>query len=189
MTVLSAGRPVRVTDGLRRWLDRGEIPGIVTLVARHGEIVQIDALGWQDEDAKIPMRPDTIFRVASMSKPITAVAAMMLIEEGKLRLEDPVDRWLPELASPRVLRSPQGPLEDSFRSERTIKVMDLLTHRSGLIYLLDGTPLGSALGRSFKSLLGEDTPDEWMRNSAHCRWPTSRGRVGTTDTTWRCWEC
>ena len=81
----------------------GRLPGLVTLVSRGGE-THVDAVGTLAFGASAPMRRDTIFRIASLSKPITAAAAMMLVEDGKLRLDDPVDKWLPELADRRVLR-------------------------------------------------------------------------------------
>jgi CubicO group peptidase (beta-lactamase class C family) len=91
-------------------VERGNVTGIVTLVSRRGE-VHVDALGTMAFDGDAPMQRDTIFRIASISKPIVAVAAMILVEECRLRLDDPVDRWLPELADRRVLARPDGPVE------------------------------------------------------------------------------
>src|SRR5688500_8520503 len=93
------------------YVEGGAVPGIVTLLARHGEVV-VDAIGEQ-AIGSAPIQRDTVFRVASMSKPITAVAAMILVEECRLRLDDPVDTFLPELANRRVLRSIDGPLDDT----------------------------------------------------------------------------
>jgi len=149
----SAARLQRVTQGLQGWVDRKEVPGVVTIIARHGRIVQTNALGWQDMESKIPMRGDTIFRLASMSKPITAVATMMLVEEGKIRLDDPLEKWLPELANRRVSRKADGSMDDTYPSPRSITVLDLLTHRSGLPSGFTG---GSMLGVG-------DPPDEWIR--------------------------
>lgn len=113
-------------------VDRGLVGGVVTLVHHRGEVVHAAAVGLQDPEAGLPMRRDSIFRIASMTKPITAVATMILVDEGRLRLEDAVDAWLPELASPRVLRDPTGPLEASVPAARSIRVVDLLTHSSGI---------------------------------------------------------
>ena len=111
------------------------------------------------------MRRDTLFRIASMTKPITSVAVLMLVEEGKLGLSDPVDRWLPELAKPRVLRDPAGSLARTTPAPRPITVRDLLTHRSGLAYAFTSTgPLSKALTDA--GLLGSSStisPDEWMK--------------------------
>ena len=91
---------------------RGQVPGLVTLVSRRGE-THVDAIGMKALGSSDPMRRDTIFRIASMTKPVTAAAAMILVEEAKLRLDDPVDRWLPELANRKVLRAIDSPLDDT----------------------------------------------------------------------------
>src|SRR5277367_1304300 len=103
---LSVARLKRLTDGMQGFVDRGVVTGVVTLIHRHGVEAHCDVLGFQDEEARQPMRRDTIFRIASMTKPIVSVATLMLLEEGKLRLDDPIERWLPEFANPRVLRDP-----------------------------------------------------------------------------------
>ena len=90
-----------VTAALDKYIDAGELAGAVSLVYHRGEVVQVAARGVQDLETGVPMARDTIFGLASMTKPITAVAVMMLVEEGKLDLDAPVDRWLPELADPR----------------------------------------------------------------------------------------
>src|ERR1041385_6064561 len=94
-------------------VDKGEIPGLVYLVA-HGDEVHVETIGRLafDGDAA-PMRRDTIFRIASLTKPVLAAAAMMLVDDGRLALDAPVDRWLPELADRRVLRRVDGPLDDT----------------------------------------------------------------------------
>ena len=104
---LSGVRPARMHDVMARHVDSGEVPGLVTLVSRHGE-VHVDTIGTKAAGDGDPMRRDTIFRITSMTKPVTAVAAMILIEECRLRLDEPVDRWLPELADHRVLRRLDG---------------------------------------------------------------------------------
>src|SRR5262249_40041562 len=107
---------------LEPFVEQGELAGIVTLASISGEIVQHDAIGWSDLETKTPMRPDTLFRIASMSKPITSVAALMLMEEGKIALADPISRWIPELADLRVLRDAAGRLDDAAPARRPITI-------------------------------------------------------------------
>lgn len=154
----------RVTERLQPFVAAEEAVGLVTLLYRHGEVAQVNTLGWQDREAKIPMARDTVFRVASMTKPITSVAAMMLIEDGKMRLTDTVDKWLPELANPKVLRAPDSALDDVVPASRSITVLDLLTHRSGIPYnFTAGGPFGKTIAERLSDPLNPDlTPDEWM---------------------------
>ncbi len=121
----------RLGDALRARVERGEVAGVVALVATR-EAVHADAIGVQDLATNTPMRPDTIFRIASMTKPITAAAAISLVEEGRIALDDPVQKWLPELANRRVLRSIGSALDDTVPARRAITVDDLLTFRLGL---------------------------------------------------------
>jgi CubicO group peptidase (beta-lactamase class C family) len=125
-------------DVLAAHVDRGELPGLVTAVSRHGE-THVDAIGTLAVADEVPMRPDTIFRISSTTKPIVAAAAMVLVEECRLRLADPVDDLLPELADRRVLRAVDGPLADTVAARRPISVRDLLTYRFGFGHL-DGSP-------------------------------------------------
>jgi CubicO group peptidase (beta-lactamase class C family) len=129
---LSKKRLKRLTEGMRAYVDRGEVVGVQTLIHRRGGEAHGDLIGWQDDRIGTRLERDTIFRIASMTKPITSVAALMLLEEGKFTLDDPIDRWFPELANRRVLHDPIGPLDDTYPSPRPITVLDLLTHRSGL---------------------------------------------------------
>jgi CubicO group peptidase (beta-lactamase class C family) len=130
-------------DGLRRLesilgdhVARGSIPGLVALVSQ-GEATHVIVEGRMSLDGPEPMRRDSIFRIASMTKPVTAVAALMLVEAGKLRLDEPVDRLLPELANRRVLRTLASPLDDTVPASRPITVEDVLTFRLGLGVLFD----------------------------------------------------
>jgi CubicO group peptidase (beta-lactamase class C family) len=127
---LSKARLGRMHDVMAGYVGRGEVPGIVTLVGRRGE-VHVDAIGVKTVGGNDPIRRDTIFRIASLTKPITAVATMILVEECKLRLDEPVDRLLPELAGRKVLKRLEGPLEDTVPANRPITVRDLLTFRLG----------------------------------------------------------
>jgi CubicO group peptidase (beta-lactamase class C family) len=127
----STARLGRLGDMLRGTVARGEIAGVVALTARR-DAVHVEAIGSQDLAAGIAMRRDSIFRIASMTKAVTAVAAMILVEEARLRLDDPVDRFLPELADRQVLRALDGPVDDTVRAKRPITARDLLTLRLGL---------------------------------------------------------
>src|SRR5260370_24215674 len=109
---LSKARLGRMHDGMAGHVEHGEVPGIVTLVSRRGE-VHVDAIGTKALGGSDPVRRDTIFRIASMTKAITAAAAMILVQECKLRLDEPVDRLLPEIAAPHVLKRLHPPPRDT----------------------------------------------------------------------------
>lgn len=142
---LSSQRLERIDALVERYIDSGDISGAVTLVARNGRIAHLKAQGAMDLESKRPMRTDAMFRIASMSKPVAGVAIMMLIEEGKIRLNDPVSRFLPgfenlEVAVIKGPAAPQGfgfggPPPDYYTvpAERAITIRDLLTHTSGLM--------------------------------------------------------
>jgi CubicO group peptidase (beta-lactamase class C family) len=127
----SGKRLGRMRDVMVGHVERGVVPGIVTLVSRRGE-VHVDAVGTKAFGGSEPMRRDTIFRIASVTKPIVAAAAMILVEECALRLDEPVDPWLPELADRRVLRTIDSPLNDTVPANRLITLRDLLTFRLGI---------------------------------------------------------
>src|ERR1700759_214622 len=103
----------QIPPALQAVIDAGDLSGFVTLVWRKGEVAQVLTLGRRDIEAGLPMTRDTLFRIASMTKPVTSIAALMLWEEGKLRLEDPITKWLPELADLQVLKDAQGPLHQT----------------------------------------------------------------------------
>src|SRR5207248_1271240 len=123
---------------MARLVARGVLPGAVMLLSRGSE-VHADAVGYQEIGGGTPMQRDTIFRIASMTKPITAAATMMLIESGKIRLDEAVDRLLPELANRRVLKQIDGPIDDTVPAARAITVRDLLafTMGFGIVFPLD----------------------------------------------------
>ena len=128
----------------------GDIPGVVCLVWRHGELLEIDAVGLRNIEARLPVERNTIFRIASMSKPVTTAVAMILKERGVLRLEDPITKWAPEFAAMQVLRRPDGPLQDTYPAPRAITIEDLMTHRSGLAYSFTARgPLAQAMQERF----------------------------------------
>ncbi len=125
----------RLTHHLEsRYLTPGKIPGCLTLVARRGRVVHCVAQGLMDREREKPMGEETIFRIYSMSKPITSVALMMLAEEGALQLSDPVHRYIPEWKNQRVYRSGNHPMFVTEPVQRPMTVHDLLTHMSGLTY-------------------------------------------------------
>jgi CubicO group peptidase (beta-lactamase class C family) len=130
-TTFSTVGPRRLHRAMAAAVDRGDLPGVVTVLSRGSETV-MDAIGTQAFGDPVPMRFDTIFRIASLSKPIAAAAAMILVEDGKLALDEPVDRLLPELANRRVLRRLDGPVDDTVPAVRPITVDDLLTLRMGI---------------------------------------------------------
>ena len=134
---MSSERLARIGPAMQKHIDAGEIAGVVTLVARRGRIVHFEAYGYSDVAKRTPMRTDAIFGLASSSKPITAVAIMMLVESGDIRLSDPVSKFIPEFAAPPqvAVAKPGGP-ENSFDlvpATRPITVGDLLKHGSGLL--------------------------------------------------------
>ena len=144
-------------------IDAGLLAGAVTLVWRAGEVLQVNELGHRDVDAGLPMQRDTIFRIASMTKPVTVAAAMSLIDEGKLALSDRVATWLPELENMRVLAEPRGPLDRTVPAQRPITVEDLMTHRSGLAYMF--SVLGP-LADAYRKLPTRHDQDRWLTELA-----------------------
>ena len=169
---LAPGRLERMRAVLGAAVDRGEVPGLVALVHRRGE-THVAALGAMaaagDPGAGVPMRRDAIFRIASLTKLVMAVAAMTLVEECRIRLDDPVDDLLPELADRRVLRRPDGPLDDTVPADRPITVRDLLTFRMGLGAVMappGSSPIGRAMaeaGLAPSPDLPSFGPDEWVK--------------------------
>jgi CubicO group peptidase (beta-lactamase class C family) len=164
---LAAARLPRLRAALSRHVDSGAVPAVVALVSR-GADIHVETLGSLAIGGP-PVRRDAIFRIASMSKPVTAAAAMILVEEGRLRLDDPVDPWLPELADRRVLKRLDGPLDDTVPARRPITLRDLMTFRlgMGLIMAPPGSyPMQAAVAAAglapgpSPSSLG---PDAWMR--------------------------
>jgi CubicO group peptidase (beta-lactamase class C family) len=167
---LSRARLARMHDFMVSYVERGDVPGLVTLVSRRGE-VHVDVIGMQAFKDPSPMRRDTVFRISSMTKPVTAVATMILVEECKLQLDEPVDRWLPELADRKVLKRLDGPLDDTVPAKRPITVRDLLTFRMGFGQMIappDAYPILNAaneqqIGMGPPNPSTMPAPDEWMR--------------------------
>jgi CubicO group peptidase (beta-lactamase class C family) len=163
---LSAARLGRLREMLARHVDSGRVPGLVALVARRGETHVVTLGTTEAGGAGRPMERDTIFRIASITKLIAAATAMTLVEEGRLRLDDPVDELLPELAGRRVLRDPDGPLDDTVPAGRPITLRDLLTFRMGLGVVWSDSPLSRAMAEADLEpgpASPPVTPDEWMK--------------------------
>jgi CubicO group peptidase (beta-lactamase class C family) len=131
---LSAQRLERIAAIVQQNIDDKRIAGAVSLVIRHGQVAWLKAQGMQDREAGKAMRPDTIFRICSMSKPIASVAVMMLYEEGRFRLEEPVSKYLPEFKNPKILVKPTNGEPYTIPASREITIRDLLRHTSGLTY-------------------------------------------------------
>jgi len=153
-------------DILQTYVGNGSVPGAVGLMAR-GDRVEVAAAGSADVDGTTPMARNSIFRIASITKPITAAAVMMLVEDGRIALEDPVRQWLPELASPAVVRTPASAVDDVVPAVRPITVADLLTFRAGYGFPSDFSL--PAVGLLFSELKQGPpqpqlvaAPDEWM---------------------------
>ncbi|MEZ0049688.1 CubicO group peptidase (beta-lactamase class C family) [Mycobacterium sp. MAA66] len=147
------------TESVNAAIDAGLLAGAVTLVWQDGQVLQAGALGHRDVDARLPMERDTVFRIASMSKPITVAAAMTLVDEGRLALSDPISQWVPELANPRVMTSLTGSLEQTVPVRRPITIDDLMTHRSGLAY---GFSVPPPLSRAYTKIQTLQDPDRWL---------------------------
>lgn len=159
-------------------VDAGQLAGAAMLVWRKGRIEQAVCVGTRDLDSGAPVERDTIFRIASMTKPVTTVAALALMDKGRFGLDDPVDRWAPEFAAMRVLRARGGPVDDTVAAGRAITFRDLLTQRAGFTYGdFESGPIGAAyaaLGGDIDSAL---TPDEWIRTLASLPLIDQPGRV------------
>ncbi|HSZ36535.1 MAG TPA: serine hydrolase domain-containing protein [Acidimicrobiales bacterium] len=171
---LDPGGLARLHDRLRAHVDSGRVPGLTALVAR-GDEVHVEVLGTKGSDDPKLLERDAIFRIASLSKPIGAAAAMALVDDGVLSVSDPVEKFVPELAHRRVLRSLESPLDDTVPAERPITVEDLLTFRLGfgLIMAAPGTyPIQSAEAELGLMTLGPPWPppsfgaDEWVARFA-----------------------
>ena len=173
----------RTREVLSGYIDRKEMSGLVALVS-HEDDVHVETLGTLSFDKSAPMQTDTIFRIASLTKPITAVAAMILIEECRLRLDASIEPWIPELANRRVLRSLSGPLDDTVPAHRPITVRDLLTFRMGFGSVMappDTYPIQKLI-REYR--IGGDgmprpseapTAEEWIQRLGSLPWMAQPG--------------
>jgi len=180
---LSRPRLERMHQVLSGYVARKELPGLVALVSRYDD-VHVEAIGTLSFSHSAPMKRDTIFRIASLTKPIAAVAAMILVEECKLRLDDSIEPWLPELANRWVLKSLSSQLDDTVPALRSITVRDLLTYRMGFgsVMANPGTyPIQKFIS---EYRIGGDGPmlpsqlpgaDEWLRSLGSLPWIAQPG--------------
>jgi CubicO group peptidase (beta-lactamase class C family) len=128
---MSSERLGRVNRRMQEYIDKGQVAGVVTLIARHGKIVHHEALGYRNREEKVPMQKDDIFVIMSMTKPIASMALMMLHEEGRFRLVDPISKWLPEFEKMQV-NVPDGMGGTKMVPAQPITVRHVLTHTAGL---------------------------------------------------------
>jgi CubicO group peptidase (beta-lactamase class C family) len=163
---LSSARLERLNGVMQQYVERGSFAGIVTLIARKGQVAHLQACGFQELETKRPMNADTIFRIYSMSKPITSTAAMLLCEEGRLRLADPVSRYIPEFKDMQVMAARPDGNYDLVPARREMTIHDLMTHSGGLSYGFDEH---SALDQLYRMTLQrldsevEPVLEKWMQ--------------------------
>ncbi len=158
----------KIAPTLQPIVEAGDLSGFVTLLFRRGEIAQLNTIGQRDIEKKLPMERDALFRIASMTKPVTSLAALMLMQEGKFKLEDSIAKFAPEFKKLRVLKDAQGPLDATVPAVREITFDDLFTHRSGLAY---GFSSLGPIAHEYQRVLGDVlnshmTPDDWMKRLA-----------------------
>jgi CubicO group peptidase (beta-lactamase class C family) len=157
-------------DILESYVADGSVPGAVGLVAR-GDRVEVQAVGSADVEGGAPVTRDSIFRLASITKPMTATAVMMLVEDGRLALDEPIATWLPELASPVVVRTPASPVDDVVPATRPISVFDLLTGRAGYgfpsDFSLPAVQLLITVQTDGREVQLRPDPDTWMAALSH----------------------
>lgn len=165
---MTSPEPTTLRAALHEFVDRGDLGGIVAGTWRPGEGTNICAVGRRDVDRDVPATRDTLFRIASLTKPVTTVAALTLLDEGRFALDEPITAYTPELGDLHVLVDPEGPLNDVRRPQRPVTFGDLLTHRAGFTYGEFHTgPIGTAcaevLGGQIDNAL---SPDEWISRLA-----------------------
>jgi len=157
-----------IEDALLTEIEAGQLAGAAALVWRNGAVRHIAAVGRRNLVSGLPVERNTIFRIASLTKPVATVGALTLLDEGRFDLDEPITACAPELARMRVLRDPDGPLDQTDEATRSITFRDLLTHRSGLTY---GDFHRGPIGRAHAETLGAQidnplTPDEWIARLA-----------------------
>ena len=141
---LAAPALERIAPTLQSLVDSGQFPGLLALVARHGKLAYVASVGWMDLEHRRPMSPDAVFRIYSLTKPIATAAVMQLYEHGRLRLDDPVAKYIPAFAGAKVYAGGSATTPVLHDPERPVTLADLLTHTSGLTYGFFGeTPVDS----------------------------------------------
>ena len=163
---MSSERLARLQEGMSSLVQQGRLAGVVTLVARHGKVVEFDAAGKRDIAADLPMQKDSIFRIYSMSKPITGVAMMMLFEEGKWQLNDPVAKYVPEFADLKVYGTDAGGNMVLKEQTHALTMRELMSHTGGFTYgYFSNTPVDK-LQRDADLLNTDNTLDEFIKRLA-----------------------
>lgn len=157
-----------ITATISSIVESGNLAGATTLIWQDGKVIQAAGVGWRNIESNLPMERNTLFRIASMTKPITSTLALMLMDEGRFALNDSITHWAPEFSQMRVLRSSTGALDQTDSAERPITFEDLLTHRSGLTY---ADWHSGPIVQAYKEALGGDIdsevhPDDWMARLA-----------------------
>jgi len=162
---LSVERLGRINVAMQDYIDAGKLVGISTLVARNGEVVHFEAQGQQDREKQIPLSKDTIFRIYSMTKPITAVAALTLWEQGKFHMNDPIDMYLPELKNLKVYVS--GDVDNMVLEDQKnpVRIIDLFMHTAGFSYGFSQSPVDKAYQRS-DVMQGKVAPQDVLKEIA-----------------------
>lgn len=139
---MSSQRLSRLTNEMKALTERGAVPGVVTMVARNGKVVHFEAAGKRELESGSPMKKDTIFRIYSMTKPVTGVAMMMLMEHGKWQLDDPVSKYIPEFANLQVAKvDPASGAVQNVAADHPMTMRELMSHTAGLTYGFGGTPV------------------------------------------------
>jgi CubicO group peptidase (beta-lactamase class C family) len=161
---LSSERLQRMSSTLKVDVEKGMVPGVVALVARGGRIAYFESFGWRDKEAGAPMQNDAIFRVYSMTKPFVSVAAMMLHEEGRFFLEDPVSKYLPEFSDLKL--GVESPHFSTVPLQRTMTVQDLLRHTSGITYGVFGKSVVKSMYMDAKIWSFDQTLEDMLKNLA-----------------------
>jgi CubicO group peptidase (beta-lactamase class C family) len=171
---LSTSRLQHISGVMQDYVERGQFAGIITLVARKGLVVHLETFGFQELETRRPMTPETIFRIYSMSKPVTSAAAMMLCEEGRLRLADNVSRYIPEFKELQVLVNRTDGGYDLVPAQREVTVHDLLTHSGGLSYGSDENFVLDGMYRETLQRIDKHrhlTLEKWMQDFVGARLP------------------
>jgi CubicO group peptidase (beta-lactamase class C family) len=165
---MSADRLSRIPARMQEFVNAGTAAGFVTLVARHGHVALLSAVGYQDLETKAPMKPDTLFRIMSMTKPMTAAAVMMMVEEGRLSLIDPVEKYLPEYRGQKVKKCADAASAECLgKPSHPITIFDVLSHTSGIQEPPKGShTLGEAVAASAKLPLEFDPGTTWRYRTA-----------------------
>jgi len=184
---VSSTRLNRIGEAMQSYVDERKLAGLITMIARRGQVLHFECFGMMNIEAGKSMQPDTIFRIHSMTKPITSVAVMMLYEQGDFQLEDPVSRFIPEFKDVRVFVNATESGLELAEPEREVTIQDLLTHTSGLVYGdPEGSPVEAAVcqaDREAEKVTPDETLEEWTQRLVRlplAHQPGSKWHYGTS---------